>query len=104
VLNTNLGRRDRLSFTLGAGEVFRLETDGQGPMQKGWTKVVSDAELSGSGNFYYHRHSRELRVGGRNRRLYTRFAADDLCRDRPGQILRFCSLQSGCKHNRPPGV
>ncbi|NWG14395.1 MAG: hypothetical protein HXY20_12765 [Acidobacteria bacterium] len=50
-INTSLGRGESFNFSLQAGEILRLETDGQGPLQEGWTGVISDAELSGSLTF-----------------------------------------------------
>ncbi len=51
VLGTSLGTRDSISFTLEAGEVLRVETDGQGALKTGWARVASNAQLSGSGTF-----------------------------------------------------
>jgi beta-glucosidase len=50
-LNTDRGTGNNFSFTLDSGQVFRLETDGKGPLVRGWARVVSNAQLSGSGTF-----------------------------------------------------
>lgn len=50
-VQTNLGRGSRFDFELEAGAVLRLETDGGGDLVQGWTEVISDVPLSGSGAF-----------------------------------------------------
>ena len=51
VVSTNLGTSSRFDFSLGPGEILRLETDGSGDLQVGWIEVLSDVPLSGSGTF-----------------------------------------------------
>jgi hypothetical protein len=48
---TNLGTGSQFPFELDAGEVFRIETTGNGGLAIGWVKVLSDIALSGSGTF-----------------------------------------------------
>ena len=51
VLNTNLGNGSEFPFTLGRGQILKLRTDGEGPVETGWIEITSDALLSGSGTF-----------------------------------------------------
>ncbi len=51
VFGTSLGAGDNFSFDLEAGQALRIETDGRGLLQTGWTRVDSDVALSGSGTF-----------------------------------------------------
>ncbi len=48
---TNLGYGNAFGFNLTAGQTLRLETDGAGPLQVGWSEVESSVPISGSAKF-----------------------------------------------------
>lgn len=50
-IRTNQGTGSSFNFSLLPGEIYRLETDGSGPLLVGWVEVISDIQLSGSGTF-----------------------------------------------------
>lgn len=50
-VQTNAGSGNTFSFSLTAGQTFRLETDGSGPLAVGWAEVASDVPISGSAKF-----------------------------------------------------
>ena len=50
-VNTNLGSGSQFPFTLGRGEILRLRTDGEGPVETGWVEITSNMPLSGSRTF-----------------------------------------------------
>jgi len=51
VLGTSLGKGSNYGFALSSGQVLKVETDGLDNLVTGWTRVTSNAALSGAGTF-----------------------------------------------------